>query len=657
MTGLIDWLTVQLAANPLAVAAVVAALAMAEGVIVVGIFVPGITIVLAIAAAAGAAGEGLWVVFVATALGAILGDVISFWVGWRHGMAIASWGPLKRQPGAFDKARVWFGDRGAMSVAVSRFVPAVRTVVPTFAGIARMSPVAFMVANALSGVVWAAAHVYGAGLAGGLLSAIGGRLGAVLVGALVLLGAALWLARIAALASVRGIRRVRVRLLERLAARDDRASRLAAQALAPEDLSGLLVVLWGGVLVAGAVLFSGLAEAVAEHEEVEAADLAISRAVQSLRTPGMDEVMLAVTLLGEGVVIAAVALTTAVWLLWRGARRAAVVFGAVILLSSSFVLVTKTLLQRTRPLPDLYEGASAFAFPSGHTTNSAVLAGLLAVLIAGSLRRHRRWAAAAILAPALAIAASRIWLGAHWPTDVAAGLAFAAAATAGFALVVGRRPGGIGPLGLAAAAGGAFALVGAGNVVLTRDEARPAYAARDLSVPMTEEEWREGGWRAAGVGTVGFDGEVEVPFALQWAGEPEALGAALKAAGWHKAPRWNLPALRGVVMGDTPSEALPPAPKMHLGRLPQAVWTHPAGPDARLVLRLWSSPFTVDGAPLRVAALEREAMHRPLGLMTVPEDRPAGPAAREALRNAAAAHPATRHVALHLRPASSAEDD
>ena len=58
MTDLIDWLTVQLAANPLAVAAVVAALATAEGVIVVGIFVPGATVVLAIAAAAGAAGEG-----------------------------------------------------------------------------------------------------------------------------------------------------------------------------------------------------------------------------------------------------------------------------------------------------------------------------------------------------------------------------------------------------------------------------------------------------------------------------------------------------------------------------------------------------------------------------------------------------------------------
>ena len=655
MTGLIDWLTVQLAANPLAVAAAVAALAMAEGVIVVGIFVPGTTIVLAIAAAAGAAGEGLWVVFVATAVGAVLGDVISFWVGWRRGMAIAGWGPLRRQPGVFDKAREWFGDRGAMSVAVSRFVPAVRTVVPTFAGIARMSPTAFMVANAASGVVWAAAHVYGAGLAGGLLSAVGGRLGAVLVGALVLLGAALWLARIAALASARGVRRVRARLVERLASRDDRASQLAARTLAPEDYSAVLVVLWGSVLVAGALLFFDLAGNVAERED--AADLAISRAVQSLRMPGMDEAMLAVTLLGEGVVLMAVVAASVGWLMWRGARRVAAAFAGVVLLSSLFVLATKVLLQRSRPLLDLYEGASAFSFPSGHTTNSAVVAGLLAVLIAGSLRRHRRWVAAAILMPALAIAASRIWLGAHWPTDVAAGLAFAAAATAGFALMVGRRPSGIGPSGLAAVAGGAFVLVGAGNVVLTRDEARPAYAARDLSVPMTDTKWREGGWRDAGVGTVGFDGEVEVPFALQWAGEPEALGAALEAAGWRPAPRWDLPALRGVVMGNTPSEALPPAPEMHLGRLPQAVWTLPAGPDVRLVLRLWSSPVTVDGAPLRVAALEREALRRPLGLMTVPEDRPAGPVAREALRTAVAARPDARHAALHLRPMPAADDD
>jgi hypothetical protein len=223
--------------------------------------------------------------------------------------------------------------------------------------------------------------------------------------------------------------------------------------------------------------------------------------------------------------------------------------------------------------------------------------------------------------------------------------------------MVGRRPSGIGPSGLAAVAGGAFVLVGAGHVVLARDEARSVYAPRDLSVPMTREEWRGGGWRDAGVGTVGFDGEVEVPFALQWAGEPDALGAALETAGWRPAPRWDLPALRRVVVGDTPSEALPPAPEMHLGRLPEAVWIHPAGPDARIVLRLWSSSFTVDGMPLRVAALEREALRRPLGLMTVPEDRPAGPAARKALRTVIEAHPAARQAVLHLRTVPPAEDD
>ena len=657
MTDLIDWLTGQLAANPLAVGAVVALLSMAEGVILVGVLVPGTTVVLAIAAAAGATGEGLQVVFAATVVGTIAGDVVSFWVGWRHGMAIARWGPLVRHPGVFDRARAWFEVRGVLCVAVARFVPALRTVVPTVAGIARMSPVTFVVANALSGVVWAAAHVYGAGLAASLLAAIGGRLSAALLGALALLGLALWLARLGALASARAARRGRDWALERLAAREGPASRLAARALAPADPSGFLVVLWSGVLVAGALIFSGLARAVEEDREVEAADLAISRAVQSLRGPGVDEVMLVPTLLGDGVVLAAVALASLGWLAWRGAWRAAVAFAAAALASPLFVAATRATFGRGRPPSGLSGGAADLASLSGHAAHAAVLAGILAVVIAGSLDRRRRWAAAAILAPALAVAASRVWLGAQWPTDVAAGLAFAAAATACFALVVGRRPAGVGPRGLALAAGGAFLLAGAAHVALSRDEARAAHAPRDLTVAMTAQAWRGGGWRRAGVGTVGFDGEVEGPFVLQWAGAPGLLGAALEARGWRPARRWSLDALRGVVAGGTRPEALPPAPEMHLGRLPTAVWTRPAGPDTRLVLRLWPSPVTVDGAPLRVAALEREALKRPLGLMTVPADHPAGPAAAEALRGALAARPEAQDAALFLRAPRAIEAD
>ena len=653
MTELVDWLTGQLVANPWAVGAVVAALAMAEGVIVVGIFVPGTTVVLAIAAAAGAGGEGLGAVFLATTVGTILGDLASFWVGWRHGMAIAGWGPLARRPEVFERGRAWFDGRGFMSVAVARFVPAVRTVVPTLAGISRMSPATFMAANALSGVVWAAAHVYGAGLAAGLLAEIGGRLGAALLGVLVLLGLVLWLARLAALASVRAARRGRIWAVRRLAARGGPASRLAARALRSRGPTGVLVVLWGGVLVASAVVLSGLFRAVEEGREAEAADLAISRALQSLRAPGPDEAMLAASLMGDGVVLGAVALAALAWLLQRGAGRAAAAFALALAATHLFVLATRATLGRAGAASGPHAGALSW----GHAADAAVLAGLLTVLIAGSLRRGRRWAAAAILAPALAIAASRVWLGAQWPTDVAAGLAFAAAATAGFALAVGPRPEGIGPRGLALVAGGAFVLAGAGHIALSRNEARTAYLPRVLFTPMTERRWREGGWRVAGVGTVGFDGEVEAPFALQWAGPPGTLGAALEDEGWRPARRWDVAALRGVAAGGTSAEALPPAPQMHLGRLPTAVWTRPAGPDMRLVLRLWPSPVAVDGTPLRVAALEREALRRPLGIMTVPDDRPAGPAAAEALRRSVAAHPEAAAAALFLTPPGAAEPD
>jgi membrane-associated phospholipid phosphatase len=92
------------------------------------------------------------------------------------------------------------------------------------------------------------------------------------------------------------------------------------------------------------------------------------------------------------------------------------------------------LINRARPpVADWAGPAGGPSFPSGHTTAATLFAiccawALMARVPAGWGRRAM-WAAAVLYAAI--IGWSRIWLGVHWPTDVAGGLLFSLAWTCG----------------------------------------------------------------------------------------------------------------------------------------------------------------------------------------------------------------------------------
>jgi membrane protein DedA with SNARE-associated domain len=148
-------------------------LAFSEAIPIVGTIVPGSTLIVAISALATGADVSPWWLLVAAIVGAILGDGASFWLGLRLQRGVLQRWPLNRFPKFIARSEEFFARYGAMSVFLARFTAVVRAFVPLIAGIVHMPARQFYVANVLSALAWAPAHVF-PGAAFGLLVRLAG---------------------------------------------------------------------------------------------------------------------------------------------------------------------------------------------------------------------------------------------------------------------------------------------------------------------------------------------------------------------------------------------------------------------------------------------------------------------------------------------------
>lgn len=97
----------------------------------------------------------------------------------------------------------------------------------------------------------------------------------------------------------------------------------------------------------------------------------------------------------------------------------------------------KAVIGRPRPAYRFWDTVGQ-AFPSGHSSSSAVLAGLI-LFLAWPSGRHRGWLVAAVAALPLLVGVTRVMGGVHWPSDVLAGWLVGVAAVAiGYALTIAR---------------------------------------------------------------------------------------------------------------------------------------------------------------------------------------------------------------------------
>ncbi len=134
---------------------IVFALAFGESLAVISLFVPATILLIGIGALIGASEIPFWPVWFAAAVGASLGDWLSYWVGYKLEDRAKHMWPLSRYPDLYQRGERFFEKYGMWSVFLGRFFGPVRAIIPLIAGVFEMPQVQFQIANVVSAMLWA----------------------------------------------------------------------------------------------------------------------------------------------------------------------------------------------------------------------------------------------------------------------------------------------------------------------------------------------------------------------------------------------------------------------------------------------------------------------------------------------------------------------
>ncbi|QXI39076.1 bifunctional DedA family/phosphatase PAP2 family protein [Pseudomonas xantholysinigenes] len=397
----LDSLTAWLGANPQWLGLAIFIVACVECLAIAGIIVPGTVLLFAVAVLAGSGAFSLGETLLLGFLGGLLGDAISYGVGKYFHQNIRRLPLLRSHPEWIGSAEAYFQRYGIASLLVGRFIGPLRPMLPMVAGMFDMPLPRFIAVSLVAGAGWSVAYLLPGWATGAAM-----RLP---------LPEGFWLDA----GIVAGSLAVLVGLSLTSSIRDQRhATRLIAA------LSGVAV----------AALFIG-------WPYLSAFDQGVMTLVQEHRSQAIDGAVVIVTRLGDfRTQFFLGGLLTGLLLLARQWRHA--LFAGAALIGTALANGSlKWLFARARP-EVLADPLTSYSMPSGHSSASFAFFLVLALLAGrGQPPRMRlTWVLLGCI-PALAIALSRVYLGAHWPTDILAGALLACCVCAlSLTLVQYRQP-------------------------------------------------------------------------------------------------------------------------------------------------------------------------------------------------------------------------
>jgi membrane protein DedA with SNARE-associated domain/membrane-associated phospholipid phosphatase len=422
----------------------VGVLAFLETGAFIGLIAPGETALLLGGLVAGQGKVDLLTMIAVVWACAVAGDLTSFYLGRRLGRTFMVKHGAKVQ---ITEARVeqvehFFDRHGGKAILIGRFVGLVRAVAPFLAGSSGLPLRRFVPYDVIGAGLWGSSFV----LLGYIFWQSFSQLvdyakkGALALAAVIVLVVAIvwairwvrdpgnrarmraWLERQAERPALRPVARVLAPVLRTT----QRPARFVWDRVTPGDL-GLEFTTLFAVAGVGAFVFVWDLVRIEQGSGLLAGDAASLRLADRLHMDALVEVAKVVTALGSLPVAIAIAAIGAVTLAWRHVVRDALALVAGLALTYAAVHITKDAVDRPRPARALVDTDSA-AYPSGHAAYAVTWVAVAVALSRALPTVASRFAFITVaIVIAVVVGLSRIYLRAHYLSDVVGGWGLAAA--------------------------------------------------------------------------------------------------------------------------------------------------------------------------------------------------------------------------------------
>lgn len=633
---IVAWIT----AHPVAAGGVVFLIAFCDALVVLGIMVPALPLLFAVGALVGLGHLSGPYAILCAALGALLGDGLSFWIGRRWGLRLRDVWPFRRYPQLLDRGEALFRRHGAKGVVIARYVGAVRPFVPVVAGMLRMPVKRYLPASIFAAITWAAGFVLPGWLFGAsydAVAAVADRLALVLLALMTVLALVWamvlytwrWFADHADALLTRALRWSRAH---------PRLGRYTAALIDPNrPESPALAILAVCLLAIGWAWFALLAVQLARGGPL-LLDRNVYALMASLRNPLADRFMAALATLGDAAVLVPACSLALAWLLWRRRWMAAAHWLAALAFGLALVAVLGVLIDMPRP-PIAPAG---FGFPSVSVTMTTIVFGFFAVLIARELPgRNRVWPYLLGAAVVALVGFARLYLGAHWLSDVVGSallgifwlLLLGIAYRRHVARALWMRP----LAGLFYAAFVAAALWHAPRAI---DPLLAQYRPSVAGTLMSSQAWWDQAWARLPIRRNASDIGRNWPLDVQVAGPLAPLQKQLQAQGWKPQAQADWTSLLGLLDDTRTPSQQPVLPATLHGEAETLLMRHTGASDRQLlVLRLWPAPArTTDGTALWQGSTQTLRYTQPFGAFGLWQPQADDGLARTALRHALDGH-------------------
>ncbi len=586
-------------------------MAFIESLAVIGTVVPGSVTMTAIGALIGTgvlpAGPTIgWAI-----AGAYSGDCLSYWVGRHYQDRIRRMWPFVKYPQWLARGEAFFKAHGGKSVIIGRFTGPVRSVVPLIAGLLNMRPLRFLPVGFISAVMWAILYMLPGILLGALTSelppSVATKFILICLGIIAIVWGITWVIKFTLDQTWNGINLSLIKLWNYLNTHKE-SHWITRMLRNPQHDEDHLQLVYAIFLIICIILFTIVTLSVVNKGWIISYNHAVYSLLQSIHVRVLDDIMVGFTIIGDKRVLLPAAGLLFIYMLasrrwWEATHWLLLMAGA----AASIELFRKIIHSPRPPLGALAD--TTYSYPSGHAVLSLVFYGFLASLLSNQLKTEDEarpfWIAGILI---VIISFTRIYLGAHWLSDIVGSLLLGFIWTLFITLSYRRRtPKPQSPKKLSIIIIALVAILGFAYSYNNFRSLRGSYTANWPITSLSSEQWWTQEPGSVPIYISNRLGKPNEPLNLQWAAPIAQIQETLTQQGWiNRPPKINLNATVSR-LSNKQAENLPILPLLYHGHSPTLIMTKKlvTQENTIILLRLWRSDiaFSDSASPLWIGII------------------------------------------------------